>query len=253
MVVILLEEATMERQVFGDTDIGLVRANNQDRFAVGRVNDSMVYAVVCDGMGGNKGGNVASQMACDFAEMALKRDLSPEMSELSLRAVFSSVFSAANALVYEASRQKEHLRGMGTTMVIALIHNNMLYVGSVGDSRCYISNKDNTRQITKDHTVVQMMVDMGEITQEEALYHPKRHFITKAVGVTDSVEMDFTVESVNQDNIVLLCSDGLYCYLSPNVMYDLLTTSVKEKSVNNLIEIAKAGGGSDNITAVVMV
>lgn len=242
----------MIRQVFGGTDIGQIRTSNQDRFSAEVVNENMGYGIVCDGMGGENGGSVASEIAIEFARKLLSRDLSGEMTELSIRAVFSSIFSATNALIFEAASKNEELKGMGTTMVMAVIKNRELFIGTVGDSRVYIAGPEETRQVTKDHTVVQLMVDIGELTAEEAASHPKRHFITRAVGVSDTVEMDFIVEKLGEKDIVLLCSDGLYNYLDPEELYETLRETADVGSVQNLIDVANEGGGADNITAVVM-
>lgn len=243
----------MSRQIFGGTDKGLVRPNNQDRFEYKILSESMSFSVVCDGMGGENGGGTASTIASEFAFKTLERDLSEEMTELSIRAVFSSVFSAANALIYDMAQKHDELKGMGTTMVLAVIKDSYLFIGSVGDSRAYLSSPEEDIQITKDHTIVQMMVDSGELSNEEAQSHPKRHFITRAVGVSETVEMDFYVAELKEDDITLICSDGLYAYLDFQGIYELLLECTEQENVEPLISIAKNGGGADNITAVIMV
>lgn len=242
----------MEGHVFGNTDKGLVRETNQDRFEVGVLWEDTSFAVLCDGMGGENGGHIASEIATEFAATALKRDLSQDMTELSIRAIFTTIFSGANAQIFEQSQKDPQLKGMGTTMIVAVMKEKALYIGSVGDSRVYVANPEGEEQLTKDHTVVQLMVDRGELTREEAQEHPKRHFITRAVGVGDVVEMDFYVYTLEEKDIVLLCSDGLYSYLQPDTLYSHLEKAVETNSATNLIALAKAGGGADNITAVVM-
>lgn len=241
------------RKVFGSSDRGLVRKNNQDRFVSDVLSDELSYAVLCDGMGGENGGHIASELAVKFAKKALDRDLTAGMSELSIRSMFASIVSGANAVVYEKAKQDPSLKGMGTTMILAVISEGILYITSVGDSRVYLVDSENEIQLTKDHTVVQMMVDKGEITKEDALSHPKRHYITRAVGVSPIIEPDFLVRKLGNEQIVLLCSDGLYNYLSPGDLYPLLLRCVKDENVDILMELARDSGGADNITAVVMI
>jgi len=245
--------------ICGDTDIGLVRKTNQDSFSFKVLDEFLCYAVVCDGMGGTSGGHIASQTATAFVTKALERDLGPGMSGTSLKNVMMSAAAGANALVYSDSRENPELEGMGTTLVIAVVSGERVYVTYVGDSRVYYVNgyKEST-QLTKDHTVVQMLVDLGEISPEEALTHPKRHFITRAVGVTPSVEADFADHHFLPGDSLLLCSDGLYGYVGPDqltgrLLHEHLAQCRRSGGAQTLIELAKAiGGGGDNITAVVI-
>ena len=239
------------RNIFGATDVGMVRATNQDVFKAEVLSDALAFAILCDGMGGEKGGNVASQITSDYAYEALKRELSAGLSETSLRSVLFSVVAGANALVHEAAGKDEDLSHMGTTIILAVFLRATLYIACVGDSRAYIVSQTRELQLTRDHTVVQMLVDIGEITPEDAKVHPKRHLITRAIGAEPSVDADFIVQDLSPDDIVLLCSDGLYNYLEPGTFYDILKRCADEKSTSTLIDIAKERGGADNITAVV--
>lgn len=239
------------RKIFGATDTGLVRKSNQDIFVVKTMSESLAFAILCDGMGGENGGNVASAMAADHACTVLQRDLTDELQELSIRSVLLSAVSGANALVYDAAEKDGSLKGMGTTMILAVFLRDTLYLACVGDSRCYCVSPERELQLSHDHTVVQMLVDVGEITPEDARTHPKRHFITRAVGVAATVEADFIVHELEEDDIVLLCSDGLYSYLLPNTLYGMLRDCVDRSGVEPLIDFAKSCGGSDNITAIV--
>jgi protein phosphatase len=245
------------KTIFGATDVGLVRTSNQDMFMLENVSPELKFAVLCDGMGGENGGNVASSMAAQFAFAALKRelggglDIGPGNVELSVRAILTTAIMGANAIVYEASQKDAALEGMGTTMILAVFHADDLYISCVGDSRVYLASESGARQLTRDHTVVQMLVDMGEITPEDAKTHPKRHFITRAVGVGPNVEADFIAERLSAGEITLLCSDGLSGYLQAEELYGLLRLCLQESSAHPLIEYAKKAGGADNITAVV--
>ena len=239
------------KQIFGATDTGLVRKMNQDRFFCRKVSDDLGFLVLCDGMGGENGGNVASEIATNHAAEALGRDLSGELSELSVRGILLSAIAGANALVHEAAKADETLSGMGTTMIVCVILRRELFVACVGDSRVYLVADGEESQLTKDHTVVQMLVDIGEITEEDAKTHPKRHFITRAVGVASSVEPDYFAETLREGDFVLACSDGLHHYLQPGMLSGLLDRCVREESASELVALAVAGGGTDNITAVV--
>jgi protein phosphatase len=238
--------------LIGGTDQGLVRASNQDRFEMGRLGGTLSFAVLCDGMGGEKGGDVASEIAVNHCAGALRQNLAENLSEPTLRGIIQSAVSGANALVYDAAHRDETLLGMGTTLIAAVLSAGVLYISHVGDSRVYLVSPKGERQISKDHTMVQMLLDLGEITEEDARSHPKRHFITRAVGVGPAVEADFIVEPIADDELVLLCSDGLYGYLTSGSYYGLLARCVETGSVQTLIDLAKDAGGADNITAVVM-
>jgi protein phosphatase len=229
-----------------------MRTTNQDRFACGALSDALAYGILCDGMGGENGGGVAADVAISFAEDMLRRELREDMSEVSLRAVLSSAIAGANAMIYEQALKDESLAGMGTTMILAVLLHNTLYIASVGDSRVYLFSPDSYRQLTKDHTIVQRLVDIGEISEADAKVHPKRHYITRAVGVSATVEADFLVESMGERDIALLCSDGLYTYLDEGVTYALLRQCLANGSAQPLIELSNAHGGADNITAVLI-
>jgi len=237
----------------GATDTGLVRQTNQDRYEYHVLSDTCGFAVLCDGMGGQKGGNVASEITTRFVCDMLKRDLREDMGEVSLRGLISAAVAGANALVYEAAVKDPSLEGMGTTLVIAVLQGRALSACYVGDSRVYTASPTRELQLTKDHTVVQMLLDIGEITEQDAENHPKRHYITRAVGVSSTVEADFTVHTLAPDELVLLCSDGLYHYLEQGTLYSLLHRCVREQSAQSLIDLAKEAGGSDNVTVVVAV
>jgi len=243
--------------IYGGTDIGLVRKTNQDSYAYKVLGDLLACAVLCDGMGGDEG-HLAAQTATSFVEEVLSRDLKPKMSENSLKSVIMSAAIGANALVFEAVQQNVELEGIGTTLTIAVVFGDSVFIAYVGDSRVYHLHGGQEQQLTKDHTVVQMLLDIGEISQEEVETHPKRHLITRAVGVSASVEVDFVEHPFGPGDMLLLCSDGLYNYAGAENMagpglYAHLQESCKTGSVDNLINLAKnIGGGGDNITAVLI-
>jgi protein phosphatase len=163
-----------------------------------------------------------------------------------------SAFSGANALVLETGRQDEKHAGMGTTMIIAVRSKDTLYLSNVGDSRAYLVSGQKEELLSHDHTLVQMLIDSGKLSQEEALTHPKRHYLTRAVGVAPVLDVEFSVHSLLEGELVLLCSDGLYNYLEQGSINGLARKALEENSAEALIAHALSGGGGDNITAVVM-
>ncbi|MCL2057060.1 MAG: protein phosphatase 2C domain-containing protein [Oscillospiraceae bacterium] len=237
---------------FGHTDIGLTRPTNQDCFDCGQISARIAFGILCDGLGGENGGEIASQTAVGLTGEVLRRELREGMSELSLRSVLSSAIAGANAVIHEKASGDEKLTGMSTTILLAVLIGDTLYVASVGDSRVYIFSPGGRRQLTKDHTVVQMLVDIGEISEEDAKRHPKRHYVTRAVGASPTVEPDFFAEHLKPGDIALLCSDGLYPYMDPEITYGLLSRCVKESNAKTLIDLALSAGTTDNITAVIM-
>lgn len=238
-------------QLFGSTHTGLVRESNQDCFIIRILSGTLAFAVLCDGMGGENGGNVASRIVTDFCTEMLARDLHDGMTPTTLHGVMQSAVAGANALVYNKALEEPDLRGMGTTLILAVFWQRAMYVAYVGDSRVYCVSPRKETQLTKDHTMVQMLVDLGELAPEDAESHPKRHYITRAVGVGADVTPDFIQRELGSDELVLLCSDGLYQYLEPGGLYALLGDCLRQDSADSLIELANSKGGQDNITAVV--
>lgn len=234
------------------TDTGRLRDQNQDVFFCQSVGQNAGYAIVCDGMGGEKAGDVASATACEMIEKYLRRDVSDEMSEASAKAVIFSAISAANAKVYSMAKENPDYHGMGTTLVLAVVVGQNMHIVSIGDSRIYMVEKKAVKQLTHDHTLVQNMVDRGEISQEEAVNHPKKHYITRAIGVGDTLDIDYQMYELKKESIVLLCTDGLSNYLREERLPEMLKACVHKDSIQSLIDYANNQGGQDNITAVML-
>lgn len=237
--------------IFGLTDKGIVRSSNQDAFAMGQLSDNAFFAIVCDGMGGAKGGNIASTMAVDSLSASLKSSYRDNMNDLSIRNMFDSAINSANIRVFDKSRENSELRGMGTTVVLSLIVGGLLYIAHVGDSRAYILRDENLIQITRDHSIVQSMIEEGKLTADEAKFHPRKNVITRALGVEESVLPEFNIYDISKNDIVLLCTDGLSNFLEPNVIKEILLRENVDDPTVQLIETANKNGGGDNITAVV--
>lgn len=239
-------------QIFGATHVGKVRQTNQDAFAYRIISDDMVYAIVCDGMGGEAGGNVASREAVQFIRRAFDRELSPSTEPAQIRSVMRTSVEGANTAVHELALADESLKGMGTTCVSAVIKDSVLYVGYVGDSRVYLVSGDKQLQLTHDHTIVQMLLEKGEITEEEAACHPQRHYITRALGVGPALDVDYLEHPLETGDIILICTDGFHLYFEKGAMRPMLLDSVGQSSAQNLIDAANKAGGGDNVTAVVI-
>lgn len=237
-------------KVYAKTDIGKTRESNQDAFDTGYFNDGTVWAVVCDGMGGVSGGQVASSLCIDKTVNAIKRSYRENMTVNNVKNMLVSAINAANSYVFDESLKDRDLKGMGTTIVAVVIVNNIAVVAHVGDSRAYIVN-DTIKQITKDHSYVQLLVDNGKITLEEAENHPDKNIITRAIGIEGFVDVDVDIVDIKDEDILLLCTDGLNGYVKDD---DILKT-VKEygdSSTEKLVETANLNGGHDNITVVLI-
>ena len=237
-------------KISAKSDKGMVRANNQDSYATGELPGNVAWAVVCDGMGGAAGGNVASATAVKRISETIATCFHADMSDLSVRNLLMSAVESANAEVYEKAQENETLRGMGTTVVAVIAVLNRLYIVSVGDSRVYLIS-DELRQITTDHSLVQTMVDRGELTKEEAAVHPKKNVITRALGVEPDVRVDFFQEAWNPEtDLVLLCTDGLTNFVGEDELMRIAAGADKYEIANQMVDAANANGGGDNVTVV---
>lgn len=239
--------------IFGLTDIGLVRKNNQDSYAIRELSGNLALAVVCDGMGGARAGNVASAVAVETfvaaLENACKQGIPVGTEER--RVLISSACQSANSHVFQLSVSNPEYQGMGTTLVAALIFSDEIYVVNIGDSRCYIWSDGKLRQITSDHSLVQALIDCGDITPEEARTHPKKNLITRALGVDDGTRCDvFSVERHEGDRL-LLCSDGLTNMVpDEKIDYEISLCASPEKTAKSLLLHAVEEGAPDNVTVI---
>ncbi|MBO5322430.1 MAG: Stp1/IreP family PP2C-type Ser/Thr phosphatase [Clostridia bacterium] len=237
--------------VSAKTDIGVKRHSNQDEYALLNLDDGSVLAVVCDGMGGANAGNVASHIACQvitsFFERSFRRGLDPE----GVMALLQSAILSANIEVFNMASKNEELKGMGTTVVAAFVSEEFTVVSHVGDSRAYIIGDDVT-QLTRDHSVVQSLIESGKLTPEEAVVHPRRNVITRALGIEPDVLVDSNEYDLNESDFLLLCSDGLSNFVSTDEMTQIFNKTKTEQIADELVKRANKNGGGDNITAVVV-
>ncbi len=231
----------------GTSHVGNVRKDNQDCFEYGTLEGGASFAVVCDGMGGPGGGSLASHMATDEIAGYLSTSCRADMSREEIRDMLIKACENANAQIYRRSRMDEELEGMGTTVVLAFFAEKTVHIVHVGDSRAYLLHEGTLSQITNDHSMVQQLVDSGEISPEDARLHPQKNIITRAVGVDGFLSCDYDTVSIEPGDTVLLCTDGL-----TNMVSDADITALinKHRNPDKLIQAALEAGGSDNITAV---
>ncbi len=233
----------------GDTHIGLVRSTNQDALRFGTLENGAVYAVVCDGMGGANGGNIASHLAVDIIAERIINAYSNAQVPRSPDHLLASAMAAANIEIFDKAAVEPMLEGMGTTVVAAIVCGNDAYVSHVGDSRLYLYRDGALQQITRDHSVVQEMIESGQITEEQARSHPRKHFITRALGVTALEEGEYDELTLQPGDKLLLCTDGLTNMVSNQAIAAMLG-DVQQSTIETMIQAALTNGGSDNITVV---
>lgn len=238
--------------IFSSTDKGKVRSSNQDAVATGLFSDGTVWAIVCDGMGGASGGNIASRLAVEYLSASLKSGYRANMGESSIKNLLETAIYAANIRVFDKSRENSELNGMGTTVVIAIATEKEAYFSHVGDSRAYLIDENNITQITRDHSIVQSMIEEGKISAEEAKHHPRKNVITRALGVDESIVPEFTVCDFKENEKILLCTDGLSNFVDANDIKGILIKDGSGDYSKQLVDLANDNGGGDNITAVVI-
>lgn len=241
-------------QVCGITDVGLVRRDNQDAYAIReRTPSGHTVCVVCDGMGGTAGGQQASSIAVDTYVRELEKVLSPEMTPQQLREASSYAVSIANRAVRAAAQESEEYRNMGTTLVSAVSYGGGAVISNVGDSRAYHITPLTIARVTRDHSLVESMVERGDITEEEARRHPNRNLITRALGTDETVESDGYRTTLSEGEYLLLCTDGLTITVTDQEMlFEILHGGDEESCLSRLLAIAKEHGAPDNVTAVLM-
>lgn len=248
-----LKKGETRLEIYSCSDVGLVRETNQDAFQTGYLEENdVVWAVVCDGMGGANGGNVASTLAVETITQQICEGWHSDMNPNSIKNLLTTATANANLAVYLKSKEDASLRGMGTTVIVALIAHGVLYLVHAGDSRAYLMDDETIAQITTDHTVVQSMVDNGEITEEQALHHPQKHIITRALGVQDRLLVDYNEFEFQGAIRLLICTDGLSNYLDAQTIFQLSKEYEADCLVENMVALAKEMGGRDNITAVLI-
>ncbi len=241
--------------VYGKSDIGLIRKTNQDDIKFKKIDEKTFWIVICDGMGGAKGGDIAGSMAVStisaifnkyFFEKLEHRD---EIKKMMVSAVVQS-----GDKIFDTASENADLSGMGTTVVAAILQEDVLHIAHVGDSRAYIINNSGIHQLTKDHSIVQEMLTKGEITKEEAGSHPQRNIITRALGIQKGILPDYGRFEMLSGDRALFCTDGLTNELSETEICDIFKSSNESGKIpDNLIKAANSRKGADNITVAVIV
>lgn len=238
-------------RIFSKTDKGRVRTENQDAYFAGSISDNAVFAVVCDGMGGANAGNVASENAVRHISEYIIRSYRDGLDILELEKTVRNAVMSANIELFDMSANEQALSGMGTTAVIALIREGEAIIANVGDSRIYLVN-DGIKQLTRDHSVVQSLIESGKITPEDAKYHPRKNVITRAIGAEGTVTADSAVIKLNDGDTLLLCTDGLSNYLDDDDILSIFKNTDISAVPQMLVEKANQNGGGDNITVVTL-
>lgn len=240
-------------KAFAKTDIGKARDINQDYYYISEEQSEFNLYILADGMGGYNGGEVASKLAIESAKRYI--DSNFDKIEHTKEAIIELVKNAveySNMVVYERSKEDKDLEGMGTTLDICLIYNTRIYIGHIGDSRIYRVRNNLIRKLTKDHSYVQKLIEDGTITRAEAMTHPKRNMLMKALGCTPYAEPDLKIRRFQPGDVLLMCSDGLTNMVKDDEIYNEIKNS-PEHAPERLVEKANNAGGYDNITIITII
>ncbi|WP_029453294.1 Stp1/IreP family PP2C-type Ser/Thr phosphatase [Clostridium algidicarnis] len=234
------------------TDLGMVRSLNEDYVGY-LINDNIKLFIVADGMGGHNAGEIASKTAVETVKsyFEAKQNILKE----NLLSDFKEAITYANEKIFNISNEKKECRGMGTTITACIMYEDKTLIANVGDSSCFIIEKDNIIKITKDHSLVQQLVDKGSITEEEAVNHPNKNVITRAVGTYEHLEIDiFDISDIDMD-MILLCTDGLTNDIPKDELYNIInknSCASYDELCKKIIEEAKKRGGRDNISLILV-
>ncbi len=239
-------------RVYSGSDIGLRRDSNQDYCKTGEFSDNVVWAVVCDGMGGANGGCTASSVAAETISAELNEGYRSEMGAEEIRSLMEKAVDKANSKVYQMAQEDPNLYGMGTTVVCAVVKNGRIGIVHAGDSRAYLYRNGSIYRVTTDHSMVQELVSAGQITDEQARNHPNRNIITRALGVEPVLYTDYNSEEFDSGSQLIICTDGLSGYFSDEELCSLIKDTEGSALIEKLIGAAKVQGGSDNITVAVI-
>ncbi len=236
------------------TDVGSVRDNNEDNLVFIRPydkekrRDKGCLALVADGMGGHSNGEVASHMATEL----IPRNYFD--SRLGVLEALKQAFEKSNKAIYQKASKSDSSKSMGTTCTAVVLLQDRVYLGHVGDSRAYLLKGNKLKQLSSDHTYVQHLLDKGMISRDEALSHPQRNIITSAIGTNTKLHADYGLQDVKFEtgDKLLLCSDGLYEYLSPEELKQIIGQYSLNDAAQSLIQMAKKRGGHDNISVLIV-
>lgn len=234
------------------TNVGLVRESNEDNYSIFELDEGLpLVCVVADGMGGHLNGELASKIAVEYVEDRLKSDLPLDEDPQKIQYLLNDTIQKANIKVYLNSLDTPKSIGMGTTLTIAVFYKSGLYIGHIGDSRCYFMRNRYLESLTKDHTVVSEMVEAGTLSTAESFTHPQRHVLTQALGSVEYLKPDILHCDIKKHDRYLLCSDGLHGYVEDNKIEKIMAQlNDPEQMCQKLIDEALAKGGPDNVTVI---
>ncbi|RKQ37435.1 Stp1/IreP family PP2C-type Ser/Thr phosphatase [Oceanobacillus halophilus] len=234
------------------TDRGKVRSHNEDAGGIYYNSHNHMLAVIADGMGGHQAGDVASQMAISLLQEKWEKTSAfdkPEKIEEWLRATMDEI----NEKLFLHAQENKECEGMGTTIVVTIYVDDFLTVGHIGDSRCYLLNQDGFKQITEDHSLVNALVRSGQLSKEDAVHHPRKNVVLRALGSEAEVDTDIKTITVEEGDILLLCSDGLTDKLLDEELLEIIKQNEDlEKASKELVQLANNRGGEDNISLILL-
>ena len=242
-------------QYYGVCDIGKKRKENQDKIYLSNYDDNVRLFILADGMGGANAGSVASSTAVEFVkEYITKRFLDKNMTRDEIEKLIKEAMYEANNFVYEKSKEIREYAGMGTTLITIIAYKNKVYIGHIGDSRVYRIRKNIIRQLTKDHSYVEALVQNGSITKEEARNHPQRNVLLRVLGCEKNVEADIITKGFLKVDVLLVCSDGLTNMIDVDEIYDFVNENKEnpEDGCKKMLEEANSRGGYDNISIILI-
>ena len=239
--------------VWAITDTGMVRQQNQDAYRVEVLSPEQMLLILCDGMGGARAGNVASELAAQtFGDVILNALQSAQQADAPDKLLEEAV-AQANHVVCQRSFDDPGCMGMGTTLVAALVRDGVCHIANVGDSRAYAVSKEGIRRVTRDHSLVEDLVQRGEITPEQARNHPQKNLITRALGVETGTKADLFTESCKPGSFLLLCSDGLSNVVTDQeILYEVIHGGEPSDCCKRLLDITLSRGAPDNVTVVLL-
>ena len=234
------------------TDVGKVREINEDSFYISDSLDGLQLYILADGMGGYNGGDIASKLAIKSIKSYIENNFKDiEKDKASIIQLIGSSIEYANMIIYEKAKKDEELNKMGTTIEVCLIYNNRVYIGHIGDSGIYRIRNDIIRKLTQDHSYVQKLVKDGTITKEQAVNHPQKNMLMKALGCGSFVEPDVMVKGFMKQDILVMASDGLTNQVGKEEICKHAKANI-EQATKDLVKIANDNGGYDNITVIII-
>ncbi len=235
------------------TDIGCKHRENQDFYRAGRLSDDSYWIVLCDGMGGVAEGGRASRMAGEFLQREIQKQVTDLLTPEAVQAFMLDAARRCNTRIYETSHENGNTAvTMGTTLVMAIVRDGLAQIVHAGDSRAYLIEKNSIKLLTKDHSIVQELLDSGKITADQATSHPNKNIITSALGVDVETQIDYDEHKFAKGDVLLLCTDGLSNMISDTRLLEIMTDNEFYRAADKLVQCAVQAGGYDNITAVIL-